>query len=34
MSSGNVVKGLLAGAMGLLVSTVGIDPNEGYFEYD
>ena len=29
MSSGNVVKGLLAGAMGLLVSTVGIDPNEG-----
>lgn len=29
MSSGNVVKGLLAGAMGLLVSTVGLDPNEG-----
>ncbi len=29
MSSGNMVKGLLSGAMGLLVSTVGIDPNAG-----
>ena len=29
MSSGNMVKGLLGGAIGLLVSTVGIDPNEG-----
>jgi putative tricarboxylic transport membrane protein len=29
MSSGNMVKGLLGGALGLLVSTVGIDPNVG-----
>jgi len=29
MSSGNIVKGLLGGALGLLVSTVGIDPNVG-----
>jgi putative tricarboxylic transport membrane protein len=29
MSSGNMVKGLLGGALGLIVSTVGIDPNVG-----
>lgn len=28
MSSGNMVKGLLSGAVGLLVSTVGMDPHE------
>lgn len=29
MSSGNMVKGLMSGAIGLLVSTVGLDPHEG-----
>lgn len=29
MSSGNMLKGLLSGALGLLVSTVGLDPNVG-----
>lgn len=37
MSSGNMVKGLLSGAVGLLFSTVGMDPHEGVprftFEY-
>lgn len=28
MSSGNMVKGLLSGAIGLLISTVGMDPHE------
>ena len=29
MSSGNMLKGLLSGAIGLLISTIGIDPLEG-----
>ncbi|SHN65350.1 tripartite tricarboxylate transporter permease [Desulfovibrio litoralis] len=29
MSSGNMLKGLLSGALGLLLSTIGIDPLEG-----
>lgn len=29
MSSGNMIKGLLSGAIGLLVATVGLDPNAG-----
>ena len=29
MSSGNMVKGLVSGAIGLLVATVGLDPHEG-----
>lgn len=29
MSSGNMVKGLMSGAIGLLVSTIGLDPHEG-----
>lgn len=29
MSSGNIVKGLMSGALGLLISTIGIDPNSG-----
>ena len=30
MSRDNMLKGLLSGALGLLVSTIGIDPNAGY----
>lgn len=37
MSSGNMLKGLLSGAIGLLVSTIGLDPHSGTprftFEY-
>lgn len=29
MSSGNMLKGLLSGAIGLLVATIGLDPNAG-----
>lgn len=29
MSSGNMAKGLMSGAIGLLVSTIGLDPHEG-----
>ncbi len=29
MSSGNIVKGMLSGAIGLLVSCIGLDPHEG-----
>ena len=29
MSAGNMLKGLLSGALGLLVATVGLDPNAG-----
>lgn len=29
MSSGNMVKGVLSGAFGILVSTIGLDPNAG-----
>ncbi|MCB8814212.1 tripartite tricarboxylate transporter permease [Desulfosporosinus shakirovi] len=29
MSQGNVVKGLISGALGMLVSTIGLDPLEG-----
>ncbi len=29
MSTGNVLKGLISGALGLLVSTIGLDPVEG-----
>lgn len=29
MAQGNVVKGLISGALGLLISTVGLDPTEG-----
>ncbi|MDR0339308.1 MAG: tripartite tricarboxylate transporter permease, partial [Desulfovibrio sp.] len=29
MSSGNMTKGLMSGAIGLLVSTIGLDPHEG-----
>ena len=29
MSQGNVVKGLISGALGMLVSTIGLDPSEG-----
>ncbi len=30
MSSGNMVKGLVSGAFGLLISTIGIDPNTAF----
>jgi putative tricarboxylic transport membrane protein len=30
MSSGNMVKGLISGAFGLLISTIGIDPNTAF----
>jgi putative tricarboxylic transport membrane protein len=34
LSSGNMVKGLLAGAIGLAVSTVGLDQDTGFPRYD
>jgi len=34
LSSGNVTKGLLAGLLGLFLSTIGADIDSGYFRYD
>lgn len=34
VSSGSIVKGLIAGAMGFLVATVGMDPFLGYGRFD
>lgn len=33
VSSKSIVKGLISGALGLLLSTIGMDPMEGYFRF-